>query len=129
MNGYADFQNDYNTSKQTECGPVNFCKAVGTAPNTTCTCQLDSADPLFNDCQSICTKWAARDVKCPNGQCFGFSIKMADNFAPIPKSEPRPQAAPGCFPNDIFNIPVTPASPDLAGTCANPLLPITQICN
>ena len=129
MNGYADFQTDYDTTKATECAPVNFCALAGTAPDTTCTCQLDPADPLFNDCQSVCTNWAAKDVKCPNDECFGFSVKLADNFAPIPKTEARPQAAPVCFPNSIFNIAVTPAAPDLAGTCANPPLPITQTCN
>ena len=51
MNGYADFQTIITRSKATECGPAGFCALTGTAPNTTCTCQLDAADPLFNDCQ------------------------------------------------------------------------------
>jgi hypothetical protein len=89
--------------------------------------QLDSKDPLFDDCQSVCTKWAGKDVKRPNGKCFGFSSKMADHFAPTPKGDPRPQSSSVCFPNGIFNTSVTPASVELAGTCANPLLPIAQI--
>ena len=126
MNGYADFMTDYNTSKANECQPASFCKPV----SGKCTCQLDSGDPNFNDCQSICTNWANKDVQCPAEKCFGFSVTLSPDFATIPKSESsRPQPTPGCFPNSVFNIGVTPASADLAGTCANPLLPITQLCN
>jgi len=127
MNGYDTFMNDYNTSKSNECAPVNFCKPVSDGMNTTCTCQLSSTDPLFNDCQSVCTNWANKDVPCPDGKCFGFSVTMSDNFETIPKDQPRPQPTPGCFPNDVFNIPYEPAMVD-AGTCANPLLPITRLC-
>ena len=129
MNGYADFLTDFNLSKSNECAPTTFCKPVGESPNTTCTCQLSNTDPLFNDCQSICTNWANKDVACPDGKCFGFAVTLSDQFDTIPKSQPRPQPTPGCFPNDVFNIPVTPAAPELAGSCANPLLPITQSCN
>jgi hypothetical protein len=129
MNGYADFLTDFNLSKSNECAPASFCAPVGESPNTTCTCQLSNTDPLFNDCQSVCTNWANKDVPCPDGKCFGFAVTLSDKFDTIPKSEPRPQPTPGCFPNDVFNIPVTPAAPELAGSCANPLLPITQSCN
>ncbi len=130
MNGYADFLTDFNKSKVNECAPVSYCAPTGT--NNACTCQLakDPKNPQqFIDCQSVCTNWANKDVECPNGQCFGFAVTLSDKFEPIPKAQPRPQPTPGCFPNNIFNIPVTPASDDLAGTCANPLLPITQLCN
>jgi len=124
MNGYAEFLTDFNTSKAKECAPASFC-----APeNNVCKCQLDKLDPLLNDCQSVCTNWANKDVPCPNGKCFGFSVTLSPDFAPIPKDQARPQPTPGCFPNNIFNIPVMPASLELAGTCANPLLPITQLC-
>ncbi|MGH7925594.1 MAG: hypothetical protein ACREQH_13500, partial [Candidatus Binatus sp.] len=129
MNGYKTFADDFATSKSDECAPETFCKAVGESPNTKCTCQLDQMDPLFNDCQSVCTNWANKDVVCPAGKCFGFAVTLSDKFDTIPKNEPRPQPDPGCFPNDLFNIPVTPASAELAGTCANPLLPITRLCN
>ncbi len=124
MNGYDIFSTDFNKSKANECVPANFCAPVSNA----CTCQLDKLDPLFNDCQSVCTNWANKDVPCPDGKCFGFSVTLSPDFAPIPKDQPRPQPTPGCFPNKIFNIPVMPASLELAGTCANPLLPITQLC-
>ena len=128
MNGYTAFSDDFNLSKSNECAPVSFCAPVGTAPNTTCTCKLDKMDPLFNDCQSVCTNWANKDVACPDGKCFGFGVTLSDKFDTIPKGQPRPQPAPECFPNNIFNIGVTPADPSLAGTCANPLLPITRLC-
>jgi len=125
MNGYADFKTDYDLSKATECAPAGFC-----APNDSkvCTCQLDSGDPLFNDCQYVCSNWANKDVKCPNDKCFGFSIKMSSKFETIPKAEPRPQATPVCFPNDIFNISVTNVGADLAGVCSSAVIPAFQEC-
>jgi len=59
---------------------------------------LDELDPLLNDCQSVCTNWANKDVPCPDGKCFGFSVTLSPDFAPIPKDQPRPQPTPGCFP-------------------------------
>jgi hypothetical protein len=124
MNGYQTFLDDFNASKSAECAPANFCKSV----SGTCTCQLSSMDPLFSDCQSVCTNWANKDVVCPNGKCFGFSVTLSDKFETIPSGQARPQPTPGCFPNSVFNIGVTPAGDDLAGTCANPLLPVTRAC-
>ena len=86
MNGYADFLTDFNLSKSNECAPASFCKPVGESPNTTCTCQLSNTDPLFNDCQSVCTNWANKDVPCPDGKCFGFAVTLSDKFDTIPKS-------------------------------------------
>ena len=125
MNGYADFKTDYDLSKATECAPAGFC-----APNDSnaCTCQLDSKDPLFNDCQYVCSNWANKDVKCPNDKCFGFSIKMSSEFETIPKDQPRPQATPACFPNDIFNISVTNVGAGLAGECSSAVIPDFQAC-
>jgi hypothetical protein len=126
MNGYADFKTDYDKSKANECAPAGFC-----APNDSnaCTCQLDSGDPLFNDCQYVCSNWANKDVKCPNDKCFGFSITMSSKFETIPKGQPRPQATPACFPNDIFNISVTNVGADLAGDCSTAVIPPFQACN
>jgi len=126
MNGYADFMTDYNTSKANECAPVSFCAPV----SGKCTCQLDAMDPNFNDCQSVCTNWANKDVQCPADKCFGFAVTMSPEFATIPKSAPsRPQPTPGCFPNSVFNISVTPASAALAGTCLTASPPTAQACN
>ena len=125
MNGYADFKTDYDLSKATECAPAGFC-----APNDdkVCTCQLDATDPLFNDCQYVCSNWANRDVKCPNDKCFGFSVQLSSKFETIPKGEPRPQAAPTCFPNDIFNVSVTNVGAGLAGDCSTAVIPDFQTC-
>ena len=117
-----DFKTDYNKSKANECAPRVFVH-LRTA---TCTCQLDLNDPLFNDCHYVCSKWANKDVKCPNDKCFGFSVTLSDKFETIPKAEPRPQATPGCFPNDIFNISVTNVGAGLAGDCSTAVIPPFQ---
>jgi cell migration-inducing and hyaluronan-binding protein len=125
MNNYKTFSDDYNTSKANECAPAGFCALEGSQ----CKCQLDSNDPLFNDCDSVCGKWANKDIKCPNGKCFGFSVTLSDKFETIPKAEVRPQPTPGCFPNDIFNISVTNVGAGLAGDCSTAVIPPFQACN
>ncbi len=125
MNNYKTFSDDYNTSKANECAPAGFCALEGSQ----CKCQLDPNDPLFNDCDSVCGKWANKDIKCPNGKCFGFSVTLSDKFETIPKAEVRPQPTPGCFPNDIFNISVTNVGAGLAGDCSTAVIPPFQACN
>jgi hypothetical protein len=133
MNNYKIFTDDYNDSKTNECAPANFCapmnrEGMPEAPKI-CACQLDKTDPLFSDCQYVCSNWANKDVKCPDGKCFGFSIKLTKNFTTIPQGDPSPQPTPECFPNNIFNISVTNVGGDLAGQCSTAVIPPFQMCN
>jgi hypothetical protein len=124
MNGYSTFATDYATSKSNECAPDSFCKSV----SGTCTCQLDSTDPNFAGCQSICTNWANKDVQCPAERCFGFSVTLPSDFATIPSTVvPRPQPTPDCFPSN-FNISESAATMDLAGTCGGMTPPSYTMC-
>ena len=128
MNGYKTFSDDYATSKADECAPVSFCKPVTSDKTTTCTCQLSADDPNFNDCQSICTNWANKDVQCPAERCFGFSVTLPSEFATIPSTVvARPQPTPGCFPAD-FNISESAVTTDLAGTCGGMTPPTYSAC-
>jgi hypothetical protein len=91
---FTDFQNNYNTAKQTRCEPQDFCTLNG----NTCGCKLSSNDPLYKDCKDICstgadpdcpngicTGWASKDVDCPAGGCYGFRFTTASDFTTGPK--------------------------------------------
>ncbi|HTW87338.1 MAG TPA: hypothetical protein VMD75_04965, partial [Candidatus Binataceae bacterium] len=55
------------------------------------------ADPNFwNECNNVCQTWAVRDLDCPTGGCYGFSVKLPEKFSPTPPMNPLP--SPSCFP-------------------------------
>jgi len=59
---FDEFKTDYNASGQDLCKPQNFCSLQ--SGTNSCGCALPSSDGLFNECQSICGKWAGKDVDC-----------------------------------------------------------------
>jgi len=101
---FTEFQNNYNTGKQSRCAPQNFCSLTGNV----CGCKLASNDPLYKDCVNICktgedencpngecTGWASKDVDCPAGGCYGFRFTTASDFSTGPKMGLPP--TPGCY--------------------------------
>ncbi len=128
------------------CKPSSFC----TFKNNACVCNasaddypLIATDPKFMDeCNAVCGTWAVKDLDCPpvvtnagkyaSGGCFGFTVKLADDFKYSdvqPTALPTPAAQPTCFPKSVFNMPFaapTPAS--LAGDCAYSTLPTGKFC-
>jgi cell migration-inducing and hyaluronan-binding protein len=124
------------------CKPSSFCSFS----NNACKCNasaedypLIATDPSFmSECNAVCETWAVKDLDCPpvvrankkyvSGGCFGFSVKMADNFEHM-DSMPTPLAQPTCFPKTVFDVPFaapTPAS--IAGDCAYSSLPTGKFC-
>jgi hypothetical protein len=123
---FDEFKTDYNASGQYLCQPQSFCSwQSGT---NSCGCALPTSDGLFNECQSVCGKWAGKDVDCPQGGCFGFGVKLPTGFTTGPK--PNLPPSPQCFPrNDDWNTPFTLAPQSVAGqACYYSSLPEPKFC-
>jgi hypothetical protein len=119
------------------CKPSSFC----TFQDNTCKCNASAddyplimTDPTFKaECDAVCGTWAVKDLDCPDSGCFGFTVKMADDFTyfnqapPVPL--PTPDAQPTCFPQALFNVPfATPTPSSLAGDCAYSTVPTGNFC-
>jgi len=125
----ASFQAQFDAGRAASCQPQSFCSWNGASSACECSAQLQQDDPaLYAQCvgnaaagdKPVCS-WAVRDLDCPAGGCFGFSFKLPAGFQTDPSPNPRPAAT--AFPSDtIWNVPWTPATPNLAGSCFNPAL-------
>ena len=124
---FDEFKTDYSASGQNQCQPQNFCSWKPAAKS--CGCALPSSDGLFSECQSVCGKWTAKDVDCPQGRCFGFGVTLPSGFTNGSKPNLPPSSQ--CFPqNDDWNTPFTPASPSVAGkACYYSSLPEPKFCS
>jgi hypothetical protein len=58
------------------CMPSSFCTASGTS----CGCTLASTDPLYNQCQQACSKWAVKDLDFPPAGAYGFAFTLPSGF-------------------------------------------------
>ena len=74
MNDYTNLPERLQHDESNECAPANFCALTGTAPSTTAPASSTPTIHCSTTVDSVCSKWANKDVKCPNGKCFGFSI-------------------------------------------------------
>jgi hypothetical protein len=120
---FPEFTSQYPGPPQQHCQPQSFCSASG----NTCGCVLPSTDPLYADCQSICSKWAGKDIDCPSGGCFGFGVKLPAGFSTGPKPNLPPVQK--CFPqNTDWNVPFVAASSSAAGSCFYNVVPQPQFC-
>jgi hypothetical protein len=129
---FTDFQNGYASAKQNACQPETFCSLDQTSK--ACGCALGASDPLFKDCQSVCSKWAGHDIDCPvtlgsdnklHSSCYGFGFKLPGQFANGTSHTPKG----ACYPNNTdWNVPFIKADQNTAGSCYYTKLPTYQSC-
>jgi len=118
------FQMEYDAAKSENCQPKSFCKPDS---DDNCGCSLNSDDPLYADCQHACSRWAGNDVDCPQGGCYGFSVKLPTRFQAGPKQGLPP--APVCYPkNENWNLKFMPSTENVAGVCYDPTPPEGKFC-
>ncbi len=128
------------------CKPTSFCDFK----NGVCGCNASADDyPLIatdatfrGECDAVCKTWAVKDLDCPpvvkknsqylSGGCFGFTVKLADDFKHSdvqPPPLPTPLAQATCFPKSVFNVPFSSPTPAaVAGDCAYSTLPTGKFC-
>ena len=115
------------------CLPSSFC----TASDTSCGCTLASTDPLYNQCQQACSKWAVKDLDFPPDGAYGFAFTLPSGFQTAPYNPtalgPPNRPAPTSFPTTanpsgpdwtslFLNTTVSPDSAS-GGQCYYPNLP------
>ncbi len=129
----SSFAGEFATTKNDFCQPPTFCTLTG----NTCGCSTSLPSDQLAACQAgnICGKWAGKDIDCPKNGCLGFSFKLpaSPGFTPDNKGnilQPtghRPK--PVCFPNaPPWNISLTHASADVAGSCSNTPIDANKFC-
>jgi hypothetical protein len=128
----SSFANEFTDTKNDFCQPPTFCTLTG----NTCGCSPSLPSDQLAACQAgnICGKWAGKDIDCPKGGCLGFSFKLppgfiADNKGSILQTNGGHRPAPVCFPNAApWNISLTHASADVAGSCADTPIDANKFC-
>lgn len=123
---FTNFADDLANAKKTMCQPATFCKwdeASG------CGCNLSSKDPLYGECQNACTKWAGKDIDCPDGGCYGFSVKMPDKFVATGQGSTPPASQCVSKTDDGWSTPFSlfdnPNQPD---DCKYTSVPVDKFC-
>lgn len=146
MSGFSDLIGYYPPAAATEsaktglCQPSTFC--AWNAAGDSCGCSANSLDyPILNtdpnfwdECNSVCQTWAVKDLDCPTGGCYGFSVKLPSSFNPTPATNPLP--SPSCFPSDDTNWTMPFGNPDgfdaavadTAGNCYYSSIPAANFC-
>jgi hypothetical protein len=124
------FQEGFTAANADQCQPKSFCTWNDQNQQCQCSSQLQSDNPaLYQECteknsrgeDAIC-RWAVNDIDCPvvNGAraCLGFAVTLPPTFV-ADGTDRRPRAQ--CFPpTSDWLDPLVPASPPLAGACADP---------
>ena len=102
MSRFPNFATQYAAEQKNQCQPSTFCQWIDKPEMDEDNCQC--ADSIFSPPTSTfqaaeCTKtngichWGTEDVGCPQGGCYGFGVKLSDNFvtsdnppSPMPQS-------------------------------------------
>src|SRR5579862_6460641 len=102
MSMFPNFATQYAAEQKNQCQPSTFCQWIDKPEMDQDNCQC--ADSIFSPPTpgfqaAECTKtngichWGSEDVGCPKGGCYGFGIKLSDNFvttdnppSPVPQS-------------------------------------------
>ena len=131
----GSFEADFEAARAESCQPQSFCSWDASTSQCGCSDELKTDNPdLYEECMQsngtnqlpICS-WSVKDQDCPQGGCFGFSFTLPSGFQTDPNPNPRP--APSCFAaDDTWDVPWTPATPNLAGSCFNPVLDPKRFC-
>jgi hypothetical protein len=146
MSGFSDLIGYYPSVPATQsantglCQPSTFCS--WNASGNSCSCSANSVDypilttdPNFwNECDSVCQNWAVKDLDCPTGGCYGFSVTFPSGFKAAPSPNPLP--TPDCFPEDTnWTMPFgnsegfDPANMEVAGACYYSSIPPSNFCS
>lgn len=117
MSKFPNFADQYSDEQQHQCQPQTFCQWIA-KPETgedNCQCAKSIFSPPTSTFQSaecgptngICS-WATKDVDCPKGGCYGFGVKLSNNFetSDIPPA-PKPQRA-LCLTRPVNPPPLSP---------------------
>jgi hypothetical protein len=89
MSRFPGFATQYAAEQKNQCQPATFCQWIDSPETGEDNCQC--ADSLFSPPTSTfqtaeCTKangichWGSEDVSCPKGGCYGFGVKLSENF-------------------------------------------------
>jgi hypothetical protein len=89
----TDYGTEFTNDKKNFCQPPTYCQWTGSDATGQCGCKPDT------DCtdNAVCA-WAVKDVDCPTGGCFGFSVPLPSQFTDGPK--PGIPPAPKLFSQD-----------------------------
>jgi hypothetical protein len=141
-------QNDLDpTIRNGLCLPRSFCKPDPRDPSR-CTSALAPDNPIRQanpdmerEADTICRKWAVKDLDCPEKGCLGFSFQMPGDFvADDSHHRPDPEPFPGRTRDDgkpgwEVEFERTRQGPDnmsgqsaIGGQCYYPRLPGSQGC-
>ncbi len=115
---FMSFGTNYKAAQKAACQPASFCKSGpdDANGNPTCGCSLATTDPSWGECNTACG-WAGKDIDCPMGGCYGFSVKMPDDFVASDQQMSPPTGSTSCpaatdagwsTPFQIFNNPHQP---------------------
>jgi cell migration-inducing and hyaluronan-binding protein len=124
---FSEFRKNYLATAKGKCQPQNLCSWNDSGGS--CGCKLSQQDPLYGQCQAVCSKWTQSDVDCPQGGCYGFMFHLDANFKPENQAQ---IPTPACLTKDSpgWNIPFDPAKAGLAGSCYyKDTPPSGQFCN
>ena len=143
MSGFSDLIGYYPpmaaSAKTGLCQPSTFCS--WNASGNSCGCSANSldypiltTDPNFwNECDSVCQTWAVKDLDCPTGGCYGFSVTFPAGFNATPSTNPLP--TPNCFPEDADwtrpfdnSAGFDPADQEVGGACYYSSTPPSDFC-
>jgi cell migration-inducing and hyaluronan-binding protein len=122
---FDQFRTNYTAAAQAKCQPQNLCS--WNSGSSSCGCVLNQNDPLYGQCNAVCTKWTAKDIDCPKGGCYGFEFYLDPNFKPLDQAQ---VPAPVCLKQSDagWDINFVPATKPLAGSCFYNSLPGSQFC-
>ena len=132
--GIADFKTNYDKIAEEHCQPRTFCSWSGGSSNNlsssgssgSCGCALNSSDPLFSQCQAVCSEWTNKEVPCPDGGCYGVGVAFPANF--VAKNQYTPPD-PICYLNTPdWDVPFKLAGSN-AGACEYKSVPQGVFCS
>ncbi len=89
MSKFPKFATEFAEEKENQCQPKTFCQWIAKPDmgQDNCQCAQSIFSPPTSAFQSaecsttngICS-WSTKDTDCPHGGCYGFGVKLSDNF-------------------------------------------------
>jgi hypothetical protein len=98
---------EFDPTPEALCQPRLFCKTVHWQDPKTgktyneCRRALSTSDPMIranrnlaDEIDAACSRWAVKDLDCPENGCLGFSVTLPDAFVQGQYKRPPPEAFP-----------------------------------